>query len=259
MSCWPTWRENKLFTALLGLIGLGAVLLLGVKTINGFKENAFIGKPEIRDTITIGGEGKVVGVPDIAVVEVAISTENKEVVRAQTENNTKMTALIERVKGFGVDSKDIQTIDYSVYPQYEYKDNGKQFLRGYMVTHNVRIKIRDLGKIGTIFAAAGESGANQVSGVSFTIDDLDILRAQAREKAFDKAMEKAVSLAAKAGVKLGKVIAFNEYSPSEPTHYKGYDAYAVGLGGIAESAPPAPVESGSLDIMVSVNVTYEIL
>ncbi|MEK7606837.1 MAG: SIMPL domain-containing protein [Patescibacteria group bacterium] len=255
---WPTWRENKLFTALLGLVGLGVVLLLGVKTMNGFKENAFIGKPEIRDMITIEGEGKVAGVPEIAVIGVGISTENKEVVKAQTENNTKMTTLIGRVKGFGVDSKDIQTTNYSLSPQYEWPD-GKRVLRGYRVTQEVQVKIRDLGKIGAILSSVGESGANQVSGVSFTIDDPETLREQAREKALENARAKAKSVAEKAGVKLGKLVTFSEYSPSGSTYYKGFDSYAMGLGGATEAAAPAPVESGSLDIVVNVNVTYEIL
>lgn len=260
MSFWPTWRENKLFTLLLTLIGVGAALLTLSKAVNSFKENRFIGKPEVRDTITVDGEGKIVAVPDIAAVSVGILTEGREVAQVQAQNTAKMKALLDKVKALGVEVKDIQTTQYSISPRYDWVE-GKRFLQGYQVEESASVKIRDLTKIGAILSAVGEAGANQVSGVSFTIDEPETLRAQAREKAFDKAAEKAASLAAKAGVKLGKVISFNEYSPGGgPTYYKSMDTLSFGMGGASEAAaPPAPVESGSLDVVVNVNVTYEIL
>jgi uncharacterized protein YggE len=122
----------------------------------------------------------------------------------------------------------------------------------------VQVKIRDLSKIGGILAAAGEVGANQVSGVAFTIDEPESLRQQAREKAMENALTKAQALAQKAGVKLGKLVSFNEYNSSPTSYYKSYEAY--GLGGSASQAAPAPsVEAGSLDITINVNLTYEIL
>jgi hypothetical protein len=254
---WPKWSENKLFTVILTIILVYGIVWMAGQIRNDYKKFQYIGKAEVRDTISIEGEGKVIGVPDVATVDVGIMTENKEVVKAQAENTNKMNALIAKIKGFGVDTKDIQTTNYSIYPQYDWPD-GKQVLRAYQVSQSVRIKIRDLGKIGAILGAAGESGANQVSGVSFTIDDPEVLRQQAREKALDNAFNKVSALAKKAKVRLGKLVSFSEYSPSEPYPYlmKG-EALGIGGGG---AAPPTPsVETGSLEVKVNVAVTYEIL
>ena len=62
-----------------------------------------------------------------------------------------------RLKELGVESKDIQTANYNVYPQYDYTD-GKSALKGYQVSQNVTVKIRNLDKADQILGLAGEVG-----------------------------------------------------------------------------------------------------
>lgn len=252
---WPKWQENKLFASLLIIIFICGIVWLGGQIRNDNKEYRFVGKAPVRDILTVDGTGKVVGVPDVAVVDAGILTEGKEVIKVQTENTNKMNNLIAKLKGFGVDSKDLQTTSYSIYPQYEWPD-GRQVMRGYQVSQNVRVKIRDLGKIGAILGAVGEAGANQVSGVTFQIDDPEQLRSQAREKALTNAYQKASFLSKKAGIKLGKVVSYNEDNGGIQPYYSYAKEMGIG-GGVA--APVPSVESGSLDVSVNVNVSYEIL
>lgn len=234
----------------------GFLVFLGTLVANNLKSYQYIGKPTAeRDTIAISGEGKVTGIPDIATISVGLQTEKADVKSAQTENTTKMNRLITNLKNLGVESKDIQTSYYNIYPQYDWP-NGKQILRGYQVSQGVTVKIRNLTKIGDILAAAGENSANQVSGLSFNIDDPEALRQEARVKALENAKEKADALARVAGVDLGKIVSFSEYSGT-PSYsaYKMIDG--LGYGGGSEGAAPA-VESGSMDILVNVTVSYEI-
>lgn len=254
---WHIVKQTK------SIIILIVVLLVFVNTWfivqirNGLKSYDYIGKPtDIRDTITIEGQGKVQAIPDVAAVDIGLNTEKADVKTAQRENTEKMNAITKQIKGLGVEDKDIQTTNYQIYPRYDYTQSGQK-LRGYQVSQSARIKIRDLSKIGAILAAVGESGANQVSGVSFTIDDPEVLRQQAREKALENAKAKAEALANKAGVRLGKIVSFSEYGSAPapmPYYAKGM---ALEMGGGGESAPD--VQSGTLDIEVNVNVSYEIL
>ncbi len=242
-------------SALWNLLLAAGVVYLGITAANAFKENGYIGRPDAaRDTIAISAEGKVTALPDIATISVGVQTENKAVSAAQKENSTKMNSIIEKVKSFGVASEDIKTSNYSIYPQYDYV-NGRQVERGFMVTQNIDVKVRNLDKIGEILAAVGDLGANQVGGVSFTIDEPEDLRQQARLKALEAAKKKAQALADASGVKLGKVVGFSEnegYVPS-PMYY-AKDA-ALGMGG---GAAPS-ISSGSQDVVVNVTVLYEIL
>lgn len=252
---WPTWKTNKLFTVVVIVLALGVLAVLGTVVANNLKGYQYIGKPTAeRDTISISGEGKVTGIPDIATIDVGLMTERPDVRSAQKENTEKMNKLIKTLKDLGVDSKDIQTSYYNIYPQYDWPD-GKQILRGYQVNQGVSIKIRNLEKIGDILAAAGAGGANQVSGLSFNIDDPEKLRQEARIKALENAKEKAEALAKVAGVKLGKIVSFSEYSEMPAPMYKAYEG--LGIGGGGEMAAPT-VEKGSMDIVVNVTVSYEI-
>lgn len=251
----PTWKENKLLSLLLVV---GILWVVG-QVRNDWKQYHYIGKPtDIRDTISISGEGKVTAIPDIATVEVGVVTEKSDVVAAQKENTNKVNGLLKKVKDLEIAEKDIQTTNYQIYPQYDYTKDG-QHLRGYQVSQSVSIKIRDLSKIGALLAAVGEAGANQVSGVSFTIDDPEALKQQAREKALDNARVKAKSLADHAGVKLGRIVSFSEGSASPPPMPYYARAEAMGMGGASDASVAPPVAAGSLDIVVDVNVSYEIL
>jgi hypothetical protein len=233
---------------------IGIVAFLGTIVANNLKGYQYIGKPTAeRDTIAISGQGKVTGIPDIATISVGLQTEKPDVKSAQKENTDKMNRLIANLKNLGVESKDIQTSYYNIYPQYDWT-NGRQILRGYQVSQGVSIKIRNLSKIGDILSAAGEGGANQVSGLSFNIDDPEALRQEARVKALENAKEKADALAKVAGVDLGKIVSFSEYAETPYSAYKSYDLGGMGGG---EAAAPT-VESGSMDIIVNVTVSYEI-
>ena len=248
------WRRRR--KPFMGLLILAGVVYLILLSRNAWKSYAYIGRPTTqRDTISIEAEGKVTALPDIAAVSIGVQTEKTTVSEAQKENTSKMNAIIAKVMSMGVAKEDIKTTSYTIYPQYDYV-NGKQTQRGYQVSQNVDIKIRNLDSIGDVLAAIGDLGANQVSGVTFTIDDPESLRQQARLKGLEMAKAKAQALAAAAGVKLGKVVGFSESSSSpQPPIYYAKDM-AAGLGG--GSASPS-VEPGSQDVIVDVTVTYEIL
>lgn len=233
---------------------IGAVYL-ALLARNAAKEHAYIGEPYAeRDTIVIGAEGKVTALPDIASLSIGVTVEKKTVAEAQKESTDKMNAIIAKVRELGVAAEDIKTVDYSIYPQYDWVDD-RQVERGFRVTQGVQVKIRDLSKIGATLAAAGEMGANQVGGVAFTIDDPEELRQQARLKGLEAAQRKAQALAEAAGVKLGRVVGFSEsegYVPG-PMYYESVQDQ--GSGG----ASMPSVQSGSQDVTVDVSVTYELL
>ena len=103
---------------------------------------------------------------------------------------------------------------------------------------------------------AGSLGANQIGGLSFTIDEPEQLRQQAREKALQNAKEKAEALAKVAGVKLGKLVSFEEYANNQA--YPIYRDYALEAKGVGGGETPE-IEPGSQDIIINVTATYEVL
>jgi uncharacterized protein YggE len=254
-GCACQGRGHGKLRVLKGLLMAALLVYVVGLARNAYKQFDYIGRPETqRDTIFISAEGKVQALPDIAAISVGVQTERKTVAEAQKENTSRMNAILAKAKELGVAPADLKTTNYSIYPQYDWID-GKQIERGYQVVQNAEVKVRDLAKIGDILAAVGELGANQVGGVTFTIDDPEELRQQARLKALEAAKKKAEALAAAAGVKLGKIVSFSESAVEGGYPGQFYDR-AMGLGG--GSVAPS-VEQGSLDVVVNVSVSYEIL
>lgn len=253
------WANNPALVILGGLVLLMVSVYLSVATFNKIKESRYIGRPATeRDTITIQGEGKAAAVPDIGQITVSIVTEQKDAAAAMEANNTQFNKLVEALRQAGIEKQDMTTSAYNVYPKYEWPD-GRQVLIGYEVSQSLSVKIRNLDKAGSIIALAGQNGANQVSGLSFTIDNPEALREEARAKALENAQQKARTLAKQAGVSLGKIVSFSESSSGIPTPYPIYfEKDLMGRGG-AENQMSAPsIEQGSQDIYVYATVEYEI-
>lgn len=245
---------------LAGLVLASVIVYLGVSTINTIKEGRYIGRPESqRDTITIQGEGKVTATPDVGQITVSIVTQNRDVNTAQTNNINKFNSLVDALKNAGIDKKDLTTTNYTVYPMYDWID-GAQVFRTYEVRQSLAVKIRDLENAGNIITIAGQSGVNEVSGLSFTIDNPETIKAEARRLALENAQQKAEDLARLAGVKLGKIVSFSEtstdYYPPQPYLYAD-KAEEQARGGATFNAAPS-FEAGSQDIRVYATIQYEI-
>jgi hypothetical protein len=255
-TCWPKFKENPILFVLLSAFVIVLIVVLIFWARNLYKQNYYIGKnPQLDRTITITGEGKITAIPDIALVSLGMENTSMDIQVAQKKNSDTMNSLINQLKALDISKDDIQTTSYNIYPQYDWV-NGKQILRGYTVSQNVTVKIRETSKIDNVLKIAGDLKLNQVGGLSFDIDNPEVYKQQAREKALQNAKEKADALAKIMGVKLGKVISFSE-SGTMPTPYPVYARQeALGIGGGEGTAPN--VSPGSQDIIVNASVVYEL-
>ena len=167
-----------------------------------------------------------------------------------------MTAVLAKIKSFGVDPKDIATISYNVDPiTSNAKEGETPAITGYHVSNIVQIKIRNLDNVGKILDAAIAAGANSLNSLYFTVDDPSAYQKAARQQAVSDAMAKAKTLADAAGVKLGSIISISENVSTPITFFNRAAApSAVGLGGGA----PGPVETGQTEITVSVEMHFQI-
>lgn len=222
---------------------------------NNLRTYAAIGKADkMERTLSVEAEGKVTVTPNIAITTMGMTAEGKTVAEAQQKNTDVMNKLIDKVKALGVDKADVQTTNYNIYPNYDYTD-GKQTIRNYAVNQSVTIKIRDLTKANQVLALAGEVGANNVSGLEFTVDDRDTYKEQARQEALKKVAAKRDALARSLGVKLRSIVTYNEY---EVTGAYGTDSLKYeGMGGSPAVANPT-VQAGSNDVVVHVTVVFEV-
>ena len=237
-----------------------AALLLSILLAGGmFVLGKYIERQDFSPvTISVQGRGEVTATPDIAELTFGVDTQRQPSAEAAMNVlSAKMTAVIDAVKQQGIEEKDIATQNLSLQPSYDW-DEGTRTDRGFEANQSLRVKIRDLTKIGQILTAATSEGANQAGGVSFTIDDPENLQAAAREEAIANASEKAKALAAQLGKQLGKMKGFSEGGGEVPTPYPYAFDTAMMRGGVGGAAEAIPVPSGEQEVVVTVMMTYEL-
>jgi uncharacterized protein len=208
-------------------------------------------------TLNVSGNGTVSLTPDIAYIYVGVHTDDPNLATAVSKNNTQAQALVDALKKAGVDGKDIQTSNFSVYTNNNQsfdKLTGQGLPIGtfYSVDNTVYVTIRNLGKLGSLLNTVVDAGANSINSISFDVADKTAAMTQARQKAMKNASDLAAELAKTAGVKLGEVQNVT-YSDNSPMQY-------YGMGGGGASAPNAsvPIQPGQTQVSVTVSVTYTI-
>lgn len=213
-------------------------------------------KPSDRlRTITVSGEGEASAAPDIAVTTLGVEALDPKVGPAVADANARMRAVLDAVKRAGVAARDIRTTDFSVYfePNPAPRPAGETAARpagNYRVRNMVQVTIRDLPRASGVLDAAIGAGANSVSGISFTIENPEPLRAKAREAAVADARARAEALARASGVAVGPVVSISEGG--------GGPVPRPMVARMAMDAAAPPVEAGELSERVQIEVVYEI-
>lgn len=246
---------KKIIMTLIGILLAYSIVFVATLIRNNIQKFYYIGKADKQERmITVQGQGKVTVTPDIAVITMGMVSNKETVSEAQKTNSEVMNKLLGRLKELGVNSKDIQTKNYNIYQQFDYTDAEGRVPKGYEVSQDVAIKIRDLTKVSQVVALAGEVGANVVSGLNFTIDDPEVYKNKAREMAIKNVGEKQMQLARFLDVRFIDIVSYNEYSPDN--QYPMYEAKVMsGMGG---GVPSPNVEAGSQDVVLNVDVTFSV-
>ncbi len=211
-------------------------------------------QPPMR-TMNVNGTGKAYLTPDIAYINIGVQTENKDASEAVASNNTQVTKVTAALKAAGVAEKDIQTTNFSIYPQPKYDDKGQPTGEiTYVVQNTVSVTVRDLTKIGDLLDAAVKAGANNIYGIQFDVLDKSAALTLAREEAVKNAQVAANDLAKASGVTLGAIQTISSYGGGSPV----YLSEGKGGGMAVAEAASVPVSAGQMVLTVDVNIVYEI-
>jgi uncharacterized protein YggE len=205
---------------------------------------------DLRSTVTVVGDGRVLVEPDVANVSFGVEATGQTLAAAQADASTRMQTVIDTLIGLGVPREEIRTSRLSANPIYDQNDRG--VIRGYSANNSVQVKLRDLNRVGAIVDAVTAAGANRVEGVSFAVEQLTAPKNQARGQATQDARAKADQLASLAGLRVTSVKAIQESDASAPPPRP---QPAIQRPEATFAAPP-PVEPGTQEVRTQVTVTY---
>jgi uncharacterized protein YggE len=204
--------------------------------------------------VTATGTGRAFGEPDVAIINVGVNVQRDTVAQARDDAAAAQQAVIDSLTDNGVAREDIQTVGFSVYPQYNYPpDRPQGEIIGYVVSNVVTAKIRDIDTTGDVLDAATIAGGNDavVQGVSFTVDDPTELQAEARRQAVERAQQQASQLADAAGANLGRLLSISESGGFIP-----FERGGAAFDTAAQVPQATPIEPGQVEINITVNMQF---
>ena len=207
----------------------------------------------IRD-LAATGNGKVYIAPDVAYINIGVHTEADSVADAINANSRQAEKVAAALEKLGIESKDVQTTAFNVYPQQEYSPEGTVIRRYYSVDNTVYVTVRNLADLSKVLDEVVRAGANNINGISFDILDREGAQSEARDLAIANARQEAEEIAAASGVNLGEIQSVSVYSNVSPVPvYEG-----KGGGAVYERAAEVPVSAGQLVISIDATIVYEI-
>lgn len=208
-------------------------------------------------TLVVNGTGMVMMTPDIAYINIGVHTEEATAADAVSKNNAQTQLVVNALTAAGVDKKDVQTQNFSIYPSSTYDPQTSQKTgTTYIVDNTVYVTVRSLDKLGDLLDAAVKAGANSVNSIQFDVADKSEALKQARDQAVKDAKAQAQELSAAADLKLGEIQTISFYDNIPAPMASGF---GKGGGGEAMAAPASvPISSGQMTLTVTVNMTYEI-
>lgn len=234
-------------------ISIMACLLLGMGAVSTSLVTPSVQAASVAmtKTIQVTGKGEMTIQPDVAYVTVGVTTQASTSQEAQSQNASMMAKIKAALQAKGISQEDLQTIQFSSYPRYEW-EKDKNVLKGYQVEHLLRVTIRDLESIGQLLDAATSAGANQIQNIQFGTEKEMEYEGKVLEKAMDHALKKASVIAGASRSKIKGVVSVTELGTSLPPVVQPYMMEAK------SAAPSTSISQGTLIIQAQLQVVYEI-
>ena len=213
-----------------------------------------------RNLILTEGSAEVMGQNDSATIFIAVVTEGRKLEQVSSENANKTKAVVTTLKGLNIKHLKLETSNYRVIPQRDYKARPPK-IKGYEVNNAIVVTLEGLEPeslskhVSRIVGKALESGSNTIQRIQFYLKDKSTLEKKALKLATQEAIERAKILAEAAGVKLKGIVSLSTqpmYSPPQP-HMLRAAEMKTDAGAMAP-----PMEIGESLIRVQVSIAYEI-
>lgn len=215
------------------------------------------GRPPQISTVRGHGESVVSVRPDQVKIDIGVVSQAQTAQAAGAQNAKQVADVLASLKQMLGPTAEIQTIGYSLTPNYRYaKDGGNPSITGYTATNMVQVKSADLASIGKVIDAATKTGANNINGIQFMLKDEQAARGEALKQAALNARANAEAMAAGLGLKIGKLVSIEHGQPVQVYPVRQMEMMRAAQ---ASADVPTSIESGSIQIRATVTVTAELL
>lgn len=204
-----------------------------------------------RPTLSIDGQGTGTAAPDMATVTIGVTTQGKDAAKAQNDNAWVSNQIQAAVRGLGIEEKDIQTRNYSFYPNYSTDKDHRNEVTGYTVNNSVIVVVRDIKLTGKVIDAALSNGANEINSLDFSASDTKAVRKVALLNAVQDARDKADIIAKGLGKRIVGI-----QNVSESTGYIETRRFGANMLMADAKSAATPIAPGSLSLTANVHIDF---
>ncbi|WP_051885096.1 SIMPL domain-containing protein [Lysobacter antibioticus] len=206
--------------------------------------------------LSVSAQAEARRTPNIATLSTGVVTQAADANAAMRANAEQMSKVVAAIKAAGIADRDVQTGGINLNPQYRYAENQPPVITGYQANNNVNIVVRDLSKLGKILDALVATGANQINGPSFDIDDKekDVAYDEARRSAIEKAQARAEMYAKTLGMKVRRIVSVSEgarFGPPMPMPM-------MAMGRMEKASADTPIAPGENALSMTLDVVFEL-
>ena len=204
-----------------------------------------------RPTLSVDGQGTGTAAPDMATVTIGVTTQGKDAAKAQNDNAWVSNQIQAAVRGLGIAEKDIQTRNYSFYPNYSTDKDRCNEVTGYTVNNSVIVVVRDIKLTGKVIDAALNNGANEINSLDFSASDTKAVRKVALLNAVQDARDKADIIAKGLGKRIVGI-----QNVSESTGYIETRRFGGNMLMAVAKDAATPIAPGSLSLTANVHIDF---
>ncbi|MBW2997715.1 SIMPL domain-containing protein [Candidatus Woesearchaeota archaeon] len=213
-----------------------------------------------KSTLSVRGEARFDVDPDEAEVFIRVRTDEPTANRAQEENARLMNTVKAALRKAGVDSDDMETTSYNLWPQQRWdRDREEYDITGYRVQHLLKVTTDEVTEVGDLLDVAVGAGANGLDRVNFKLSDKkkEDVNSEALAQASGNAKDKADAIAQGIGVRIKGIAAVSESNV-------GYDYIARPMYGMAEAdmavgkAFETEISPEAVTVSAYISIVYEI-
>lgn len=203
--------------------------------------------------VMVTGDSLVQAQPDTAILTVSVVTQARSALDAQQQNANRSDAVVKALKAAAGAGAEIKTSGYSLQPQRVYKENQPPTIIGYEARNSVSAVLSDLTRVGPVIDATTQAGANDVSGIAFTLRKDRPARDQALGDATREAVSKAQVIARALGGRVVRIVEVQEEGVHRPQPIIQDQLQMRSM-----AAQSTPIEVGTLDITSRVQLIAEV-
>jgi len=214
--------------------------------------------------VYVEGSAEMEVSPDTMTFSLLIEKTDLDLAVAKADVDSRSNLLINTCKKLGMKTDAIATTALSIFPEYDYKDQGRVF-SGNRVSRQVDITLKDLTKYAQVMKALVDAKITQTINTKLSLADEKGAQDKVLASAMADAKARAERLAKSQGKELGEPFSISEFNTRAEEIYALRVSRAIVGNSASDAAPQVrlskmeasePFEPGVMKAKAQVYVVY---